>query len=108
LKDPLRRAASLCELAGVPIDAERNTAMRADFLMQQLEWREALDDARSVEEVQALADRVAAHRRDALGSLQKLLDEKGDMQAAAMQVRALMFVERFAHDIESRLEALEQ
>jgi molecular chaperone HscB len=108
LKDPLRRAASLCELAGVPIDAERNTAMPADFLMQQLEWREALDDARSVEEVQALADRVAAHRRDALGSLQKLLDEKGDMQAAAMQVRALMFVERFAHDIESRLEALEQ
>ena len=108
LKDPLRRAAMLCELAGVAIDAERNTAMPTDFLMQQLEWREALDDASGAEQVQALADRVAAHRRDAMARLQMLIDDAGDMQAAAMQVRALMFVERFAHDIESRLEALEQ
>ena len=45
LKDPLKRAAYLCELDGAPIDAENNTAMPADFLMQQMEWREALDDA---------------------------------------------------------------
>ena len=46
LKDPLKRAAYLCELHGAPIDAENNTAMPRDFLMQQMEWREALDDAR--------------------------------------------------------------
>lgn len=45
LKDPVQRAAVLCALAGVPIDAERNTAMPASFLMQQMAWREALDDA---------------------------------------------------------------
>ena len=45
LKDPIKRAAYLCELRGAPIDAERNTAMPADFLQQQLVWREALDDA---------------------------------------------------------------
>ena len=45
LKDPLKRAAYLCELHGAPIDAENNTAMPADFLMQQMEWREALDEA---------------------------------------------------------------
>ncbi|MDP1533932.1 MAG: Fe-S protein assembly co-chaperone HscB, partial [Rubrivivax sp.] len=38
LKDPVRRAAYLCERAGVPIDAERNTAMPAAFLHQQMQW----------------------------------------------------------------------
>ena len=45
LKDPLKRAAYLCELNGAPIDAESNTAMPAEFLMQQMELREAVDDA---------------------------------------------------------------
>ena len=46
LKDPLKRAAYLCERRGAPIDAESNTAMPRDFLMQQMAWREALDEAR--------------------------------------------------------------
>ena len=45
LKDPLRRGAYLCELAGAPIQAENNTAMPPAFLMQQMAWREALDEA---------------------------------------------------------------
>uniref|UniRef100_UPI0032B262A3 Fe-S protein assembly co-chaperone HscB n=1 Tax=uncultured Aquincola sp. TaxID=886556 RepID=UPI0032B262A3 len=48
LKNPLQRAAYLCELRGAPINAENNTAMPAAFLMQQMEWREALDDAGDV------------------------------------------------------------
>ena len=45
LKDPLKRAAYLCELNGAPIEAESNTAMPPGFLVQQLEWREALEEA---------------------------------------------------------------
>src|SRR5438128_2078641 len=48
LKDPIRRAAYLCELRGAPIEAENNTAMPEDFLHQQLQWREALDAAANV------------------------------------------------------------
>ncbi len=54
LKSPLKRAAYLCERAGVPIDAESNTSMPAEFLMQQLQWREALDDARAERDDAAL------------------------------------------------------
>ena len=108
LKDPLRRAAYLCELAGQRIDAENNSAMPAAFLMQQMEWREALDEAHGVDEVEALAEQVAAHRRDALARLQDALDGQRDAASAAQQVRALMFVERFAQDVDSRLEALGQ
>jgi len=108
LKDPLKRAAYLCELAGQPIDAENNTAMPGAFLMQQMEWREALDEARTAQEVEALADAVAAHREGALDQLRQLLDGQQDAAAAAQQVRALMFVERFAEDVDRRLEALGQ
>jgi molecular chaperone HscB len=108
LKNPLQRAAYLCELNGAAIEAENNTAMPPAFLMQQMEWREALDDAATLASVEAIADEVAEHRRVALASLQDTLDAKRDFAAAAQQVRALMFVERFTADIDHRLEALGQ
>lgn len=108
LKDPLRRAAYLCELLGAPIDAENNTAMPAEFLVEQMEWREALDDARGEDELDELSARVLARRKDMLARIAQLLDREGDAPAAARQVRALMFVERFAGDLESRLAQLGQ
>jgi molecular chaperone HscB len=108
LKDPLKRAAYLCELLGEPVDAENNTAMPPAFLMQQMEWREALDDAMTAGQVETLAAEVAARRESALDALRETLDERRDARAAVQQVRALMFVERFAEDIERRLEALGQ
>jgi len=108
LKDPLKRAAYLCELRGAPIGAENNTTMPAVFLVQQLEWREALEEAGDASAVEALARDVAARREALLARVASLLDETHDPVAAANEVRALMFVERFAHDVERRLEALGQ
>ncbi|HKX42022.1 MAG TPA: Fe-S protein assembly co-chaperone HscB [Burkholderiaceae bacterium] len=108
LKDPIKRAAYLCELNGAPIAAENNTAMPADFLMQQLEWREALDDAHVASEVEAIAEDVRTHHADALARLQRTLDDAHDYAGAAQQVRSLMFIERFADDVDRRLEALGQ
>ena len=107
LKDPLSRAAYLCQLRGVPIDAERNTAMPAAFLMQQMEWRETLDDAAGSAAVEALDAAVAQDERAMLAELTQLLDIRGDTAAAAAQVRALMFVARFRQDIERRLDTLD-
>lgn len=106
LRDPLKRAAYLCELQGAPIEAENNTAMPTAFLMQQMAWREALDEARDLATVEQLDTEVAGFRDVALTELARTLDERGDPAAAAQQVRALMFVERFAADIDHRLEAL--
>jgi len=108
LKDPVKRAAYLCELNGAPIEAESNTSMPTAFLMQQMEWRESLDEAATVAHVEALADDVSAQRQAALARLRATLDDQRDFSTAAQQVRALMFSERFAHDIERRLEALGQ
>ncbi len=107
LKDPLRRAQLLCELAGVPIDAENNTAMPAAFLMQQMEWREALEEATALPQVEALLSRV----HDAVEDLQRectdLLDIRHDFKGAAQQVRAWMFLVRFAQDVRAQLARME-
>jgi molecular chaperone HscB len=108
LKDPLKRAAYLCELHGTPIEAENNTAMPGAFLMQQMAWREALDAARTLAAVEALADDVAEAERRLQQQLGILIDERQDWPAAAAQVRALMFVARFAADVDRRLDALGQ
>ena len=78
LKDPLGRAAYLCELRGVPVDAERNTAMPAAFLMQQMHWREALEDADDAAAGrQPWPPRWRAEETRELAELAVLLDESG-------------------------------
>lgn len=108
LKDPMRRAAYLCELNGAPIRAEDNTAMPTAFLMQQMEWREALEEAHSESELEALDAAVEQARRVALQQCEQLIDGQQDYAGAARQVRALMFIARFGDDIERRREQLGQ
>ena len=104
LRDPLQRAAYLCERKGAPINAETNTAMPGAFLLEQMAWREALDDVRSEGDLDGLVKQLTAARSKALAQIEALLDATGDAPAAAGQVRALMFIERFANDVEARFE----
>ncbi len=106
LKDPLKRAAYLCELLGAPVQAENNTAMPAAFLMQQMEWRENLDDTESAQGLEALADEVSAEQRRVQQELARLLDEVQDPLLAVGQVRALMFIERFTQEVNAKLDQL--
>ena len=106
LKDPLKRAAYLCELRGAPVQAENNTAMPAAFLMQQMEWRENLDDTESAQGLEALADEVSAEQRRVQQELARLLDEVQDPLQAVGQVRALMFIERFTQEVNAKLDRL--
>lgn len=108
LKDPIKRASYLCELNGETIGAENNTAMPAAFLMQQMQWREDLEDAESLADLERMADEVAASRRTMLEGLRATADDQEDYAALAQQVRALMFVERFVRDVDQRLEQLGQ
>lgn len=106
LRDPLKRAAYLCELSGVDLEAHSNTRMPGEFLMEQMAWREALDDAKDLAAVQALDEQVAAREHEWLDKAGHLLDDDNDASAAAQLVRALMFVTRFRADIDKRLDAL--
>ena len=108
LKNPLARAAYLCALHGVDLEAESNTAMPPAFLMQQMEWRDALSEAGSLDQVDTLADEVAASRNATLKSLQAQIDGAAsvDWRQVAGTVRGLMFVDKFMSDIDRRVDAL--
>jgi molecular chaperone HscB len=106
LKDPLKRAAYLCEMQGAPVQAENNTAMPASFLMQQMEWRENLEDTDSTQGLEALADEVSSEQRRVQHELARLLDEAKDPAQAVGQVRALMFIERFTQEVNAKLDRL--
>ena len=107
LKDPLKRAAYLCELNGAPIDAESNTAMPAEFLMQQMELREAVDDAVDASAMDEIGRQSATLKREMLLKLEQQMDAQHDWPAAAQTVRALMFLDRLAGDIDRKRATLE-
>lgn len=107
LKDPLKRAAYLCELNGAAVNAENNTAMPAGFLMQQMHWREALEEASNLAGIDDIGRKLSSSRREALLQCEQLLDVAHDYPAAVGQVRALMFIERFSHDVDGRVEQFE-
>ena len=108
MKDPLKRASYLCELHGAPIQAETNTAMPADFLMQQMQWREALDDAQTLQNVEEIALQLNEKVREQLSKLEQMIDAQKDFVAASGQVRSLMFTQRFASEIDARIDRLGQ
>ena len=106
LKDPVKRAAYLCELHGAPVNAENNTAMPAVFLMQQMTWREALDDTQTQAELETLLSEVQMTHQQALADMAQAIDDAGDYNQAVGQVRALMFIDRFASEVRHKLDVL--
>jgi molecular chaperone HscB len=109
LKNPFKRAAYLCELNGVDLQIESNTAMPREFLMQQMEWREALDDARAGEDISGLGqldNDLRMARKEKLAEIGTLLDAN-DYTAAAQGVRQLMFLEKFGEEVQAVFEKLE-
>ena len=112
LRQPLKRAIYLLGLRGVDIQAENNTAMAPDFLMQQMEWREALQDAveaRAVDQLDALLAQLRREKRERHAALGALLDAGGaDNDAAACAAaRQLMFIEKIEHDTSEAIDRLE-
>jgi molecular chaperone HscB len=106
LKDPLKRASYLCELHGAHINAENNTAMPPAFLIQQMEWREALEDATTLAQLETIAEETTAAEKSQLDVIAHALDVANDHAKAANDVRSLMFIQRFATEVDARIDQL--
>lgn len=105
LKNPLFRARYLLALHRVDVDNENNTAMPADFLQEQMQWRESVEEAaHQPAALAALAHRLADEMKDHYADLKRRLDGEGDYALAAGSVRKLMFLERLREEIGDALE----
>ena len=110
LRQPLARARYLLQLQGVDTQEESNTAMPPAFLMQQMEWREDIIDARRTGDIDALEQlqaRLKKETRSLLATLAEDIDARRDLPAAAQQVRMLKFLEKLREDIAHAIEALD-
>jgi molecular chaperone HscB len=110
LRDPLERARYLLSLKGFDTGEESNTSMPPDFLMQQMEWREAAAEARARKDpaaLRALRDDLAGHRRQMLDFLARAIDREANYDAGCSLVRKLRFLDKLDTEIDEALEGLE-
>ncbi|MBA3696908.1 MAG: Fe-S protein assembly co-chaperone HscB [Methylotenera sp.] len=110
LKQPALRAKYLLELQGIFPISETNTAMPSDFLMQQLEWRETLEDAKAAKDINAvdsLLSEIRIEANELKTELTRLIDNNHDHVAAATAARKLMFLDKVTADINSVIEQIE-
>jgi molecular chaperone HscB len=110
LKHPVSRGVYLLRLQGIdPLDAA-NTRMAPAFLMQQMEWREAIGDARereSIDALDALSDDLRAVQREIEARLAELIDTTHDYEAASEAVRQLRFMDKLIAEVGDVYEELE-
>ena len=110
LRQPFERARYLLELQGVHAMDARNTTMPADFLVQQMEWRERLEEARAVKDFAALQHMESEARAQAEGlerQLAELLDERHDYVQAAEVLRKYRFTDKLLLEIDQALEEID-
>ena len=100
LRSPVQRAKYLLELNGVDVAFETNTQMPTDFLMRQLELREALAQARDAAALDRLREDVARERAALEARIGELIDVRRAFADAAGEVRKLMFLHKLAEEIE--------
>ena len=109
LKAPLSRVRYLLESAGIDAAIETNTAMPADFLMQQMEWRESLEEAgesSNPAQLDALELRLQKDMTELYAVVEGQLD-RGEGEAASGTLRKLMFLEKLREDIGDAYERME-
>ncbi|QWD63611.1 Fe-S protein assembly co-chaperone HscB [Polynucleobacter sp. MWH-UH2A] len=107
LKNPIQRGLYLCQLHGVDAKLETNTAMPAAFLMKQMEWRETLDEqAEDLPELEALMVEVEQTKSDILVEIAQAIDSAKNYQRAAELLRGLLFVDKFAIELDDAIAAL--
>ena len=110
LKNPANRAKYLLQQQGIDAIDEKNTQMPADFLMQQMEWREAMEDAKAAKNVGDLEKLLAEMQFDAKklqANLANLIDTQKDYKAATDAARKLIFMDKVCADIHKAIELLE-
>jgi len=107
LRDPVARARYLLQLRGYDTGEETNTSMAADFLVQQMQWREEVAEARASSNgaaLRKLRSSLATERDEMLRLLERALDADSNFNAGCSLVRKLRFLDKLESEIDDALE----
>jgi molecular chaperone HscB len=109
LKSPLNRGRYFLKIHGIETEEESNTAMPLEFLMQQMEWREAVVEARASKDetkLDELATKKNADEKNLFTQLSGELNQPSTFAAARLTVRKLRFIEKLGEEIDDAFEAV--
>ena len=109
LRNPLKRAAYLCELNGYNLNGETHVTMDPEFLMQQIEWRESLENEREDKDIarlEKLDEEQRNLRKEQMDIVEKHLDDK-QFDKAVQDIRKMMFLEKFNEEISLAFDELD-
>jgi len=106
LKSPVKRAVYLLQLNGIDVEFETDTAMPKDFLMQQMELREGLEEAKSSSDLDAIKRDLSVQRNDIEKQIGEQIDSRKDLDSAKTLVRKLMFFDRLAEEVDEAYDTL--
>lgn len=105
LKNPIDRAAYLLKTSGIDADAPEHTSFAPEFLMQQMEWRETLMEARAERDLKTLenlSDEIRVEQEKLFCDLKQSFARQ-DYDTAAQQVRQGRFLDKLRNEISSAL-----
>jgi molecular chaperone HscB len=104
LKDALARGRYLLELRGHHFEDERNTHQDSAFLMEQIELREALADARDSQDpfaaLSAIVERIGVRLGALDTELGAALTQDGISIPALTAIQRMQFFRKLAHEAE--------
>ena len=108
VRDPIRRAEAILTLAGVAVGEDREPKADPEFLMEMLEQREALADARHSRDLGAVRKMAAAIEARALDVQRRLSDgfARGDASSLVGSVGELRFYRRFLDEVSAIVDEL--
>ena len=107
LKDPLARAIYLAGLKGVELPGDGKTIDDPELLMEAMEAREELHEARTIEAVESLAAKARDDMNESLGGLGSLFlaNDKAAIRKALLRLR---YLDKFAEEARARRANIER
>ena len=113
LRNPIERARYMLELNGVDLGTGGETIRDTEFLMEQMELREELDEIGEDEErldifIEQMEQRVAEHGRGFEQQWQNLVDNNATINSENMkqEIQRMQFFSRLSHQAETVLDDL--
>jgi len=104
LKDIVKRGEHLLEVREVALPSEQETIGDTAFLMEQMELRESLGNAGSLEEIMALISSISDSTAEYVERIDKLLasNTQEDNQQAGIELSKLKFLKKIAAEAKTR------